>query len=142
LEDAPTPTPPPPSAWQPKLTDSMNPKFFDESTMGKAWEAHKNQEFGKENLVQAYMTEPVLHHILIPVLKHGFFNLTDMTQLFAALPLSKQLWSEYQRVKDLDWCLLCKPNPKWQIQTEIDEDRIDMQIAMLFHYNMDLAAVH
>jgi hypothetical protein len=45
-------------------------------------------------------------------------------------------------VKDLDWCLLCKPNPKWQIQTEIDEDRIDMQIAMLFHYNMDLAAVH
>jgi hypothetical protein len=30
----------------------MNPTFFDKSAMGKAWQAQKDQDFGKDNLDQ------------------------------------------------------------------------------------------
>jgi len=62
--------------------------------------------------------------------------------LFRALPPSKRLWDEYHRVKDLDWRPLCQPNMNWQDQLEIDPNRVDMRMSMLFHFNMDLAAVH
>jgi hypothetical protein len=45
----------------------MNPQFFAKSTMGKAWEAQKHQPFGKDNLLQAYTTQPVFFHILLPL---------------------------------------------------------------------------
>jgi hypothetical protein len=37
---------------------------------------------------------------------------------------------------------LCHQNPNWKEQTEIDNKRVDMRTAMLFHYNLDLSAVH
>jgi hypothetical protein len=38
------------SEWQPHLTKSMNPRYFDKSAIGKAWQAQKKQTFGKDNL--------------------------------------------------------------------------------------------
>ena len=134
--------PPGPSKRPPRLTKSMNPRFFDESVMGKAWQAQKKQAFGKDNLLQTYTTEPVLFHIVLPVVKQGFLMPEDICSLArASLPI-KHLWKEYQRVKNLDWTPLCEPNPNWQTQEKIDEERVDLRMAMLFHYDMDLAAVH
>jgi hypothetical protein len=133
--------PPSHPKWQPRSTNSMNPCFFDKSVMGKAWQAQKKQPFVKDNLLQVFMTEPVLFHIILPVLKQGFLMPEDMHSLScASLPINK-LGSEYQRVKDLDWKMLCEPNPHWQTQEQIDDDQVDLWMAMLFHYDMDLAAV-
>jgi hypothetical protein len=62
----------------------MNPGFFDKSAMGKAWEAQKNQTFGKDNILQVYTTEPTFCHIILPVLKRGFLATVDMTIHFAS----------------------------------------------------------
>jgi hypothetical protein len=43
--------------------------------------------------------------------------------------------------KDIDcWLPLCEPNLNWKDQEEIVDTRINMCTAMLFHYNLDLAA--
>ena len=84
------------SEQQPHLTKSMNPRYFDKSAIGKAWQAQKQQTFGKDNLLQTYTTEPVLFHIILPILKQGFLISDDVQHLLrASAPISK-LWSEYQ----------------------------------------------
>ena len=89
-----------------------------------------------------YTTKPVLLHIVLPVLKQSFLMPVDMCSLAQASSLISKLWSEYQHVKDLDWTPLCEPNPNWQTQEQIDEERVDLHMAMLFHYDLDFAAVH
>jgi hypothetical protein len=49
---------------------------------------------------------------------------------------------EYQHVKDLDWSLLCEPNTYWSTWESIDDDRVNLRMALLFYYDMDLVAVH
>jgi hypothetical protein len=131
-----------PTTKRPRVTDSMHPRYLQQSAIGKAWQAQKNQKFGKDNLLQVYTTEPVIFHILLPLFKLGFLTQKQMRRLFVALPPAKRLWMEYQRVKDIDWTPLCQPNMNWQEQEEIDRHRVDMRMAMLFHFDMDLAAVH
>jgi hypothetical protein len=51
--DVPSPTPlsrTEPQTMAPHLTKSMNPKFFEKLAMGTAWQAQKEQPFGKDNL--------------------------------------------------------------------------------------------
>jgi hypothetical protein len=127
---------------QPRLSKSTKPVFFQKSVMAKAWQAQKEQSFGKDNILQSFTTEPVLLHITLPVLKQGFLDDHDMNNLFRASPSIGHLWSEYERVKDIDWSPLREPNPNWQTQERIDQHRVDMRLACLFHYDMDLAAVH
>jgi hypothetical protein len=127
---------------RPQLTKSMNPRFFEKSLMGKAWKAQKKQPFGKDNLLQTFTTEPVLLHIILPVLKQGFLSTADMRSLLAASSPIDHLWTEYQRVKDLDWSPLCEPNTHWSTRESIDADRVDLRMALLFYYDMDLVAVH
>jgi hypothetical protein len=105
------------SSTQPRLSKSSKPAFFQKSVMAKAWQAQKEQSF-------------------------GFLDDNDMDNLFRASPSIGHLWSEYERVKDIDWSPLQEPNPNWQTQERIDQHRVDMRLACLFHYDMDLAAVH
>jgi hypothetical protein len=65
-----------------------------------------------------------------------------MSNLFAAMPSLRTLWNEYNRVKNINWMPLCGQNMNWKDQEEIYDTRVDMRTAMLFHYNLDLAAVH
>ena len=132
---------PRPPRRKPRLSASTNPQFFAKSAMGKAWQAQKNQKFGKDNLLQSFTTEPAFFHIVLPVLKHGFLAPEDIRNLSRACRPVGKLWHEYLRVKDIDWSPLCAPNPHWQTQERIDPIRVDMRTAMLFHYDMDLAAV-
>jgi hypothetical protein len=120
----------------------MNPEFFNKSAMGTAWQAQKDQPFGKDNLRQVFTTERVFPHIVLPLFKQGFLDAEDMGNLFKAMPSTRTLWNEYQRVAHIDWTPLCEPNPNWKEQTEIDDNRVDMRTAMLFHNNLDLSAVH
>jgi hypothetical protein len=41
-------------------------------------------------------------HVVFAILKHGFFDSDDMSNLFAAMPSSQTLWNKYQQVKDID----------------------------------------
>ena len=132
----------PPAETSPRLTDSMHPRYLEKSALAKAWDAQKQQKFGKDNLLQSYTTEPVFCHVLLLLFKSGFFVRRDLRRLFRALPPSKRLWDEYHRVRNIDWSPLCQPNMNWQDQTEIDFNRVEMRTSMLFHFNMDLAAVH
>jgi hypothetical protein len=126
----------------PRLTKSMNPEFFNKSAMGTAWQAQNNQPFGKDNLRQVFTTEKAFPHVVFPLLKEGFLDSDDMSNLFAVMPSSQTLWNEYIQVQDIDWSPLCEQNPNWKDQEAIDDTRVDMRTAMLFHYNLDLAAVH
>jgi hypothetical protein len=36
------------------LTDSMHPRYLEKSALAKAWEAQKQQKFGKDSLLQSY----------------------------------------------------------------------------------------
>jgi hypothetical protein len=110
--------------------------------MGTAWEAQKNQPFGKDNLRQVYTTQPVLYHVLLLVFKTGVLHPKTLCRFCIAIPPAYRLWREHQRLKHHDWTPLCEPNPDWQTQEAIDATRVDLRLAMLFHYNMDLAAVH
>jgi hypothetical protein len=65
-----------------------------------------------------------------------------MRSLLAASSPIDHLWTEYQRVKDLDWSPLCEPNTHWSTRESIDAVRVDLRMALLFYYDMDLAAVH
>jgi hypothetical protein len=126
----------------PRLTNWMNPKFFNKSTMGTAWQAQKDQPFGKDNLRQVFTTEKAFPHVMFPLLEEGFLDLDNMSNLFAAMPSSWTLWNKYNQVKDIDWTPLCEHNPNWKDQEVINDTRVDMRTAMLFHNNLDLAAVH
>jgi hypothetical protein len=133
---------PEPTQKRPRVTDSFHPDYLKKSALSTAWQAQKKQRFGKDNLAQVYTTEPVFFHVLFPLLKLGFLAFREMRRLFVAVPPASKLWHEYQRVKDLDWSPLCSWNMNWQDQTEIDDHRVDMRLSMLFHFNLDLAAVH
>jgi hypothetical protein len=78
---APSTAPPPntqPRTTTPRLPKSMNPKFFDkESAMGTAWQAQKEQKFGKDNL-------------------QGYLDSDDMSNLFTMMPSSRILWNEFK----------------------------------------------
>jgi hypothetical protein len=110
--------------------------------MGTAWQAQKDQPFGKDNLHLVFTTERAFPHLVFPLLKEGFLDLDDMSNLFAAMPSLWTLWNEYQRVKHIDWTPLCEHNPYWKDQEAINDTHVDMHTVMLFHYNLDLAAVH
>jgi hypothetical protein len=133
---------PEPPTKRPRVTDSFHPEYLQKSTLSTAWQAQKQQRFGKDNLVQTYTTEPVFFHVLFPLLKLGFLAYRELRRLFIAVPPAKKLWAEYHRVRHIDWRPLCDFNPNWQDQTTIDDQRVDMRLSMLFHFNMDLAAVH
>jgi hypothetical protein len=89
----------------------MNPKFFNKSAMGTAWQAQKDQPFSKDNLRQVFTTEKAFPRVVFPLLKEGFLDLDDMSNLFAAMPSLRTLWNEYIRVRDIDWSPLCGQNP-------------------------------
>jgi hypothetical protein len=89
-----------------------------------------------------YIVTASFFHALLPVLKYGYLAPTDMSKLCASHRLIAKLWSKYQRVCNLDWRPLCTTNPHWQEQQCIDDKRIDLRTAMLFHYDLDLATVH
>jgi hypothetical protein len=110
----------PPTDTSPRLTDSMHPHYLEKSALAKAWDAQKQQKFGKDNLLQSYTTKPVFCHVLLFLFKSGFFICHDLRRLFRALLPSKRLWDKYHRVRNIDWSPLCQPNMNWQDQMEID----------------------
>jgi hypothetical protein len=85
-----------PQTESPRLTKSMNPEFFNKSVISTAWQAQKEQKFIKDNLRQVFTTERVFPHIVFPLLKGGFLDSDDMSNLFGAMPSTRTLWNEYQ----------------------------------------------
>jgi hypothetical protein len=97
-DDAPSPAPlshTKPQTTAPRLTKSMNPKYFKKLVMGTACQAQKEQPFGKDNLQQVFTTERAFPHVVFPILKQGFLDSDDKSNLFAAMPSSQKLWNKY-----------------------------------------------
>jgi hypothetical protein len=95
--------------------------------MGTAWQAQKEQKFGKETLRQVFTTERAFQHVVFPLLKQGYLDSDDMSNLFTVMPNSRTLWNEFQRVKVIDWTHPCQHYPNWKDQTKIDDNRVDMR---------------
>jgi hypothetical protein len=51
------------------------------------------------------------------------------------------LWKEWKRLAKIDFRSLNKPNPNWERQTTFDKSRIDMMMACLFHYDLNLVSM-
>jgi len=127
---------------RPRLTNSLNPEYFDRSVLPKAYELAKQQKFGKDNINQSYTTDASFSHTILLLYKSQYLQKKDLKQLWAANPSTKTLWTEWKRVKSIDFRPLQRQNPNWKKQTSIPKERTDMRLSCLFHYNMDLAAVH
>jgi hypothetical protein len=70
--------------------------------MGTAWQAQKEQPFGKDNLRQVFTTKRAFPHVAFPILKHGFLDSDNMSNLFAAMPSLRTLWNKYNQVKGIN----------------------------------------
>ena len=125
----------------PKLTKSFNAQYFNRSELPKAYELARQQKFGKDNINQSYTTEPGFDHILFQIYKSKFLQKKELKNVWRASPKTKKLWNEWKRVKHLDFRPLREPNLQWTTQTTIDDTRVDLRLALLFHYDLDLAAV-
>jgi hypothetical protein len=73
-----------------------------------------------------FTTKCAFPHVVFPILKQGFLDLDDMSNLYAAMPSLRTLWNKYNQVKDIDWTPLCEQNLNWKDQEEIDNTRVDM----------------
>jgi hypothetical protein len=56
------------------------------------------------------------------------------------IPITHRLWQDQKCTKHLPFWKLSWLNPNWQGQESINDDWVDMWLALLLHYNLDLAA--
>jgi hypothetical protein len=126
----------------PRLTNLMNPDFFNKSAMGIAWQAQKDQPFGKDSLRQVFTTERAFPHVVFPLIKEGFLDLDDMKNLFAAMPSSRTLWNEYQQVKDIDWTPRVSTILTGKTKRQLMTPASTCALRCIFITILDLAAVH
>lgn len=131
----------PRKSGEPRLTSSMNPRYFDRSQLPKAYELQKQQQFGKDTVNQSFTCDKSFLHIALHLYKCKYLTRTDFKKVWTAVPITRRLYRDWKRTKNLPFWELRNPNPNWQTQEEIDDKRVDMRMACLFHYNFDLAAV-
>jgi len=125
----------------PKLTKSLNARFFSHGAIPTSYELAKNTPFGKPNIRQSYTSEYRWPQVLLIVYKSEYNLESDYESMWEQRPLTKKLYTEWQRLKDFDFSGLRKIDPDWDSQTEIPRHMLDMRLACLMHYNLDVAAV-
>ena len=144
----------------PKLSKSMCPQYQERSHLfhntaiqelhnyGKspdhpmAWQVQHEQRFGKDNLQQTYTTEHTFPHIILLLFKSTYLQSNELSPLFHAYPRAGLLHHEWLQVHNFPFEHLRLPNPNWKTQDTIDDNRVDLRLACLLHFNGDLAAVH
>ena len=97
--------------------------------------------FGKDNLFQCFMSQPVFRHIWIPLTKSGFLSNLAKKNLAAAMPEYRTLLFCFRKYSTIDFSPLRNFNPKWNEENDFVQDRIDMTTAALLHYDGDIASV-
>ena len=129
----------------PRLTNSLHERFFSHSALPKAFELERIQPFGKNNINQSFTADKTFYHIVLIVFKSNFLTRKERCRVKITCPTFKKMWREWKLVRDLqpvDFLPLLQQPPNWESQTQIDERRVHLRLALLLHYNFDLAAVH
>ena len=125
----------------PRVSRTMNPQYLNKSMIPRAFALQQQQKFGKDNLNQSFTCDKAFPHVILPLYKSKFLTKADLKCLWEVFPPTRRLWTEWKRVKSLPFWELNQPNPNWKDQEKIDPRRVDLRMALLLHYNMDLAAV-
>jgi hypothetical protein len=129
---------------QPQLSASMNPRYLNASMLPKAYELQRQQKFGKDTVNQSFTCDKSGHHVLLLLYKSKFLRKRELVNKLwhpAAVPESRRLFNDWMRTKGLPFWELRNPSRRWKDQLRINNTLVDMRMALLFHYNMDLAAV-
>jgi hypothetical protein len=129
---------------QPQLSGSMNPQYLNASKLPKAYELQRQQKFGKDTFNQSFTCDKSGHHVLLLMYKSKFLCKQELVNKLwhpAAVPESRPRFDDWMQTKNLPFWELRNPSRQWKDQSMIDNMLVDMRMALLFHYNMDLAAV-
>jgi len=129
------------SSGQPRLTNSMNPQYFHRSQLPRAYELQRQQKFGKDTVQQSFTCDKSFLHVTLHLYKSKFLIKNNLKALWIAVSITRRLWREWKRTKDLPFWKLLEPYQHWDTQPSIDNTRVDYRLALLFHYDFDLAAV-
>ena len=124
-----------------KLTKSLNNRYFSHGAIPTSYQLVQSTPFGKPNVNQSYISEYRLPQVLLIVYKSEYNLPTEYEPIWRERPLTKKLYDEWQRLKDLDFSELRILDPDWDAQTEISQRMLDMRLACLMHYNLDAASV-
>lgn len=112
-----------------------------------------NQPFGKENIVQSFVAEASLRHILLPLWKSGFLTETEeeweepghigtaWKYLAQALPEAAQFITLVKEHLDIDVNPLRGYQKNWATEVELNQDRVRMTTAALLILDGDAAAL-
>jgi hypothetical protein len=119
----------------------MNQEYFNRSLLPKAYELQKQQKFGKDTLYQSFTCDKSFLHIVLHLYKSKFLVKTDLKRLWITIPITRRLWCDWKCTKHLPFWKLSGSNPNWQSQESIDDDWVDMRLALLLYYDFDLAVV-
>jgi hypothetical protein len=129
---------------QPQLSASLNPQYLNASKLPKAYELQRQQKFGKDTVNQSFMCDKSGHHVLLLLYKIKFLHKRELVNKLwhpVAVPESRRLFDDWMRTKNLPFWELHNPSRQWKDQSMINNTLVDMRMVLLFHYNMDLAAV-
>ena len=100
-----------------------------------------NQPFGKDNIVQCFMSEASLRHVLLPLYKSMFLLREPEWSAFAsASPMVSTFLSVVDDHATVDFRPIRGFNtPNWDTPTVIDPHRVRMATAALLHFDGDVA---
>ena len=126
-----------------KVTKSMHPDYLSKSVLPSAYQLMRNTEFGKPHVNISFTSESRLPQVLLIVYKQEFLKDTKngYQRLWNTYPETRRLYDEWQRLKDVDFRELREMNPDWESQTEIPTRLLDLRLACLMHYDMDVATM-
>ena len=129
----------------PRLTNSLHNRFFTHSSLPRAFELERIQPFGKNNINQSYTSDKVFHHIVLIILKSKYLTNKEHDRVTRTCKAFKKLWHTWKCVRTyrpIDFRPLLSQPPNWESQTQINPYRVHLRLALLLHYDFDLAAVH
>jgi len=98
-------------------------------------------KFGKENLLQNFVSEAALRHVLLPLWKLGYLYGDDSSwsSLCSAYYPASLLWDLLSDYGDVSFETARGFNPTWDVETEINQDRVAAMTAAFLHFNKSIA---
>jgi len=114
---------------------------LDLDTIDPRIAAKNDQPFGKENLLQSFISEAALRHVLLPLWKSGFLVSDEHSWelLCAAYYPAKLLRDLLSDCWDVPFSAARGFNPNWDTETEINQDRVAATTAAFLHFNGSVA---
>jgi hypothetical protein len=118
----------------------MNPEYLSRSILPTAYQLTRNTAFGKPNVNQSFTSEYHLPQVLLIFYKQEIMDKTDYLSMWNKYPATKLLYSEWRRLEHVDFSELRNLNQDWDSQIEIPQRLLDLRLACLMYYNLDVAA--